>query len=611
MTTSSPTGSVLPLYFGNPEAPLFGQLHGAQPPASAAFGLVVCNSFGFESLHAHRSMVELAKSAAAAGIPTLRFDYQGCGNSSGDEYTPDLLTQWVRSVHSALDELKRRTGLQRVCLVGLRLGALLATMAALERSDIAGLVAIAPVLQGRQFVREMRALSATGSMETVTGSNGESLVEAGGFFLTEGTAQALSAVDLRSPKHTPAPRILIVQRDDMPASSRWADTLVELGAVVHNGQWPGYKAMMEDPQRTQVPQEMFAHILQDLLDWSAQDQVAPTPLAQPSSLGVQAPSDLSYVAADFQETVVRIEAGGTQIFGILTSPKDPGGAAVAAKPRNCILMVNQGCVHHIGPSRLWVTQARKWAREGKVSLRMDLTGIGESAPRPGLAANVPYSPAALEDIDVALHFLQGQARGGNCHMLSMCSGAYHAFQVAVAGKPLRSAIIVNPLIFFVSEAQALNAPPEQAQPVRIQDHELTAIADAYKRKIFSLEPWKKLLSGRVDYRYLSAYALKRGTQAASSAAAKVAGKLGLQLRTPLARELGQAANSGTLLRFVFAEGDEGYKVLQRQADKLMEKLQAQKKMSLDFVGPADHTFTTFSAREKLMKILDQRISQIG
>ena len=594
-----------PLYFGTDDVRLFGWLHAAQGVGRAPMGLLLCNPFGFETLHAHRSLAVLASAAAEAGIPAMRFDYLGCGNSSGDEYEPELLGQWVQSVHLAVDELKRRTGVARVCLLGLRLGALLATQAAMTRSDIAGLVAIAPVLQGRQFVREMRALAATASLEPVAGPNGEALVEAGGFFLTAETAQALSSVDVRALQKPPAARVLIVPRDDMPASSSWADALAALGAEVCSEAWSGYAAMMADPQKTQVPHDMIRNIVRTLQSWCSVE-VAAAALDAAGSIDALAAEPVSdhdchYQAGLFRETALQIEANGTRLFGILTVPSAQSAASPQARTasRAGVLLVNQGCVHHIGPSRMWVTLARKWASQGRVVMRVDLSGIGGSAARHGLEPNLAYSPAALDDIGAALHYLQSQCEGG-CHLLGMCSGAYHSFQTAVSGRSLLSATIINPLIYSVAEAQSLH--------VGIRDFELKHISSNYKNKLFSLEPWKKLLSGRLDYRFLWRFLAKHARARVVPLIKKMAEKTGFELATPLSRELRQAAQGGTVLKFVFAEGDDGVDVLHRNAQSLMGTLQSQNRLSVDFVPAADHTFTTFSAREKLLQILDRRIA---
>jgi hypothetical protein len=62
----------------------FGWLH----PAPGRRGVVLCNAWGQEALCAHRSWRLLAMDLAAAGLPTLRFDYPGTGDSLDDPETP-------------------------------------------------------------------------------------------------------------------------------------------------------------------------------------------------------------------------------------------------------------------------------------------------------------------------------------------------------------------------------------------------------------------------------------------------------------------------------------------------------------------------------------------
>lgn len=578
------------LFFGPDSNRLFGFLHPVATTASPTLGVLVCNPFGYESLHAHRSLRAFAVAAAAAGMPAMRFDYTGCGNSNGDEYTPDLIQAWVQSVHLAVDELKRRTGVSQVCLLGLRLGALLATLAAQERQDIACLVAIAPVVQGRQYIREMRAMSAGGD-NPVKGRNGEALVEAGGFFFTDSSAQALSAIDLRTLDKAPARRILLVQRDDMPATPRWTDMLRTLGAEVHDQAWPGYAAMMEDPQKTQVPEQMLANTMLQLQAWAKE-----LPVQAPGTIQPLAEPDGQYQTAVFRETLVRLEVHGNPLFGILTMPANGQiGASV--------LLLNQGCVHHIGPSRLWVSQARTWVRQGMAVLRVDLSGIGESEPHPGQPANYSYPAAAMDEIAVALEYLRQASGGAGCHLVGVCSGAYHAFQSAVTGKALLSAVVINPWIYSVAEAQVQGA----SDAVAIKDFELDAVSQGFKKKLLSWDRWKKLLSGGVDYRYLGTFVLKRGRQVLLSLWQKLGALVGIRPSTLLSRELGAAVRQGTRLRLVFSEGDQGIAVLLQNAQHTLDSLQSQQKLSMDLIAEADHTFTTFLAREKLLSIVNRHI----
>ena len=62
------------------------------------------------------------------------------------------------------------------------------------------------------------------------------------------------------------------------------------------------------------------------------------------------------------------------LFGILTSPDDD--AKLADAPVAIIL--NAGIVHRVGPFRMHVDIARQLAAKGFSTLRMDLSGLGDS-----------------------------------------------------------------------------------------------------------------------------------------------------------------------------------------------------------------------------------------
>ena len=143
-----------PFFFGPEGRSLFGTYH---PPASRAdrdVGVVVCNPFGREYLYSHRALRQLALRLAAAGFHVLRFDYSSTGDSQGDCAAADAL-QWTRDTALAIDELEERAGLDRVCLVGLRLGASMALHAASRRSDVLALVLWEPIVRAVEYGAEL------------------------------------------------------------------------------------------------------------------------------------------------------------------------------------------------------------------------------------------------------------------------------------------------------------------------------------------------------------------------------------------------------------------------------------------------------------------------
>jgi len=99
----------------------------------------------------------LAARLSEAGFTTLRFDYYGCGDSSGDAEEATV-PQWLENISTAISELKQRSGLSRVCLIGLRLGAALSAVAAAGRSDVVSLALWDPVVRGSSYLQELAAL---------------------------------------------------------------------------------------------------------------------------------------------------------------------------------------------------------------------------------------------------------------------------------------------------------------------------------------------------------------------------------------------------------------------------------------------------------------------
>jgi alpha-beta hydrolase superfamily lysophospholipase len=577
-----------PLYFGPAGAGLFGWLHRPAAGAGGGVGLVICNPFGFEEVCAHRGLQHLAAATAAAGIPTLRFDYAGCGNSQDDDFGPEAWDRWIRSVHEAADTLKRACGVNRVCLLGVRLGAALATLAALERDDVEGLIAVAPVLRGRAYLRELTLLGGSGA------SAPDGSLESAGFILARETVESLARLDLRSLTQRPAPQVLLVERDDMPGgAAHWIPELERHGAGVNLASWAGFAGMMLDPQRAAVPQE----IIDGVVGWlrtgpaGAAEHPGPQHEVGASSLvrvlpGPEGPTSI-------RETALYVDAGTTRLFGVLTVAD---GSARAARP--AVLMLNSGSVHQIGPNRLWVRLARRWAARGITVLRIDLSGIGDSAPREGAEENVVYSAHATQDIAAALAFLRAHIGDGECHLVGLCSGAYHALKAAVAGQALASSLMINPLTYFWHDGDELSD---------VKEYEVFALMSKYRGKLFTREPWAKLAHGKLEVRLIAQVVARRLWNIVAPYLLDVAQLLRLRLEDDLASELFAAARCGIRLQFVFATHAPGFVLLRKQGGYAIRQLVKRRQASIDFVPHADHTFTRMEARERLVATLDRLI----
>ncbi|WP_233842637.1 alpha/beta fold hydrolase [Dyella sp. 2HG41-7] len=140
----------LPFFFG-PERALFGLFHASG--ATARKAVLLCPPFGQDQIRCHRLYRQLAQALATEGIAVLRFDYYGTGDSAGDSVDMD----WQRCLADtvvAADELRARSGADRVFAFGARLGGSIALAAALQ-ARFAGVVAWDPVLDGRTYAAQL------------------------------------------------------------------------------------------------------------------------------------------------------------------------------------------------------------------------------------------------------------------------------------------------------------------------------------------------------------------------------------------------------------------------------------------------------------------------
>lgn len=195
-----------PFYFGSSKRPLFGIHH---PPTAADVrhaGIVLCPAIGQDYMRTHRGLKQLAQQLAKAGFHVLRFDYFGTGDSAGESVEADL-AQWTTDVGDAIDELKDTAGVQAVSLVGIRLGAALATLAALDRTDIAQLVLWDPVIDGSAYVDEMLGL---GVPVHVNGTVPPGTVGVSGFPVTPAMRSDLNDIDLQGHAFSDTPVLLVV-----------------------------------------------------------------------------------------------------------------------------------------------------------------------------------------------------------------------------------------------------------------------------------------------------------------------------------------------------------------------------------------------------------------
>lgn len=559
-----------PLYLDDGSFALF---HAPERELSPRVAVVVCPTIGYEAICSHRTLRVLAEELARRGSGVVRLDYHGTGDSAGHDRDPGRVSAWSASIDAAIEEAKRRTGARDVVLVGLRLGANLAGKVAARRKDVAGIVLFAPCASGRSFVRETRAFRLLAAANEGYAAPAESdELDAAGFVLSNETLSALTR-ELTWPRERLAPRVLLVEREDVKADAKLVEGLRASGASLEVEGAPGYSAMMVDPHRTVPPRaaiERIATFVESTRTESASGAPVDVPTSTPTPV---------LRGEGFEE---RARWFGRRIFGIVTEP-------TAGTPRATIVLLNPGSVHHVGSNRMHVTWARRWALAGYSVARIDVGGIGESLASPGQPENETYSTSAVPDIELVSREL-----GGNRTILvGLCSGAYAAYHTALSGRPRpRAVVLINPQTFHFQKGDSLEVSP---------------LAETRRYKASMLDPskWRRVLAGQVDLR-------NAAKVLASRALLEVTTRLGRRFGGPnVSRELHSIVAGGTHVLLVYSATDPGLDYLAMHARGALDELRPKPGFKLEIVQDADHTFTLVDAQRRLETLLTGHLERLA
>ena len=130
---------------------------------------------------------------------------------------------------------------------------------------------------------------------------------------------------------------------------------------------------------------------------------------------------------------------GQGLFGILSQPLN------AAADR-AVVLLNAGGIARVGPNRLFVELAARRVAAGEQVLRIDLSGVGDSATRVDGVSERVYHRLTEDDTAAIVDWLKAQGIS-RIAMGGLCSGGYHALKAALAGQAIDTVLMVNPLTF--------------------------------------------------------------------------------------------------------------------------------------------------------------------
>lgn len=613
-----------PIVFGDKAMQLFGWYHAPVKPAKVA-GVVLCNPFGYEAMCLHRVYRTLAERLAGAGIASLRFDYHGTGDSAGSDHDPDRVHAWKRCVGLAIDELRRRAQVRDISLFGIRFGATMAYTVASERTDVSSLVLWSPYLTGRAFLREMRMMQTAGAEQAFASGDDRGVSptlkesprnlraatdeppdeEAVGYFLSTGTVKELGAIDLRGKKKPPAPRALLLGRDDFPDDGRLTKHLHAVGTDVTDlTSVPGYAAMMQDAYLSKVPREAFDQIVAWLgrvvhTEYEEEEEErGPQTLVDltregPHLVAESVQDGTASGREDAREEAFMFGPTG-RLIGVLCEPAERG----PARTRDAILFLNVGSNHRVGSNRMYVKMARTFAARGMTSFRFDVSGIGDSVTNADFE-NRLYSPEAVVDTQEAMNKLTSLREVERFYLVGLCSGSYLAYKTAVVDPRVAGMVLINTQTFDWKEGDTLEVSIRR-------NYRSTRF---YTQEMWNPQTWKRVIRGEVNARgiatTLAERAVARAVKGAKGTIERVrTGRLEID---DVVADFKTILKRGTETLMVFGANDGGLDLMESHLGPAGKKVASFRGFHLEIIEGSDHTFTPLWSQEWLEKLIVRSI----
>jgi pimeloyl-ACP methyl ester carboxylesterase len=275
------------------------------------------------------------------------------------------------------------------------------------------------------------------------------------------------------------------------------------------------------------------------------------------------------------------ERGG--LFGVVTLPTQPKPGAPA------VVILSAGLVHRVGPFRLHVELARRLAAAGLVTLRLDQSALGDSAPRPG---GLSYEERAVVDAREAVDFLGERYGSKSVVLVGLCSGAANAHRAAVAD-PRVSAIVML-------DGYAYRTPGYWRELLL--------------SRLIDVRAWRaraRQMRSTVE-RALGRHA-NAETPSASDLPGEDAAAIFEQDWPPIGdirRELESTLDRGLRALFVYTGGWSSY-VFAEQFDEMFPQLRGRERVEVRYFPLADHTYVLLEHREAMLREVERFVSRLG
>jgi pimeloyl-ACP methyl ester carboxylesterase len=351
--------------------------------------------------------------------------------------------------------------------------------------------------------------------------------------------------------------------------------------------------MMAEPHESDVP----AGTLDGIIAWLRAGEPLLAADAPAAPVPSQAPVQRDAVFAGVRETPLLFgqePGGGPGLFGILAEPANLGAAGDRAE--TAILMINVGTNHRVGPNRLYVKMARAWAARGYRSLRFDLAGIGDSRSAAGYAHTRLYSKGSTVDVGAAIARLGGLGVK-RFILVGLCSGAYVAFQTALADPRVTGLVLINPRRLDWSEGETLQSAMQRSYKS----------SHFYRRALLQPQTYRRLLQGEIDVRGIAGRLAALARARFERAGRRLLGRAPDEENVLANMRL--LSQRGTDILLIVAEADDGLDYLEYHIGPRGRLMRNAANFRMLMVSGADHTLSHTDSQRRVIDAVREHLDQ--
>jgi alpha-beta hydrolase superfamily lysophospholipase len=428
--------------------PVFAIACDADRERCSDVAVLLCPPFGWDDMCSYRSRRDWAERLAGDGHCTLRLDLPGTGDSAGKPWDAELLETWTQTITTGAEWLREQHEHKRIAAIGIGLGGLLAWRSvACFSAPIDDLVLWAVPARGRTLVRELRAFSRLEVARVEENDNRATelpadMLSVNGYVLSTETVEALGRLNLDE-LALPDPtcrRVLALGRDKRAVDTDLRDILQRSGVQLEVAEGEGYAAMMIEPQESRPPRAVFDRVS----TWIAHARSVygaghSTQDVTPGLVEVTDVAELIVDGVPIRELPFTVDQPFGDLFGILA---EPCGAPVDMTA----VLLNAGPQRRIGPNRMWVETARRWAALGVATARIDLAGLGDADGDALRFTDTAafYTGEFVDQVRAAMDELESRGLSRRFVLMGLCAGAFWSAHTALVDERVASLYLLNP-----------------------------------------------------------------------------------------------------------------------------------------------------------------------